>query len=64
MHGESGVRDWLDMMADDFFYDVSAEHKAAIYQAVEDQLRPEHYRQGQSIADYRRLRVCAVKQAD
>ncbi|NQX49695.1 methyltransferase domain-containing protein [Paenibacillus tritici] len=64
LHGESGVRDWLDMMADDFFYDVSAEHKAAIYQAVEDQLRPEHYRQGQWIADYRRLRVCAVKQAN
>ncbi|MEK3833322.1 methyltransferase domain-containing protein [Paenibacillus sp. FSL P2-0136] len=64
LQGESGIRDWLDMMADDFFYDVSAEDKTAIYREVEDQLRPEHYRQGQWIADYRRLRVCAVKMAD
>jgi len=64
LHGESGVRDWLDMMADDFFYDVSTEDKAAIYQMVEQRLRPEHYRQGQWIADYRRLRICAIKQAD
>lgn len=64
LHGESGVRDWLDMMADDFLHDVNAEDKASIYRMVEQRLRPEYYRQGQWIADYRRLRICAVKQAD
>ncbi|WP_020617248.1 class I SAM-dependent methyltransferase [Paenibacillus daejeonensis] len=64
LKGESGVRDWLDVLADDFFHDVSAPDKASIYQMVEDHLRPAIYVDGQWVADYRRLRICAVKVAE
>ncbi|MFS0725322.1 class I SAM-dependent methyltransferase [Paenibacillus sp. 1P07SE] len=61
LQGESGLRDWLDVLADDFFLDVAPDDKASIYRTVETTLKPQIYQRGQWIADYRRLRICAVK---
>ncbi|MEL7332183.1 MAG: methyltransferase domain-containing protein [Cyanobacteria bacterium J06560_2] len=58
--GEVGLAGWLEMFGKRFFADLSQEAWAAMVQAVEtkaDQL----YQEGRWVADYRRLRVMAVK---
>lgn len=56
---EAGLRDWLMVFTDHFMKQVSADRRAAIIQAVEDELRPELFHDGIWHADYRRLRIAA-----
>ncbi|WP_010492615.1 methyltransferase domain-containing protein [Paenibacillus elgii] len=61
LKGESGVRNWLDKFADYFFPDVTPADKASIYRAIEEKVRPHINREGQWMADTRRLRIVAIK---
>ncbi|MBI5670952.1 MAG: methyltransferase domain-containing protein [Chloroflexi bacterium] len=64
LEGETGLRDWLTMFAGAFFRLIPAEQTEQIIQDIETRLRPALYRDGEWVADYRRLRIMAVKQAD
>ena len=59
---EAGVRIWLDSFSDYFFYDVTAVDKASIYNAIEAQVKPLLYRDGQWMIDTSRLRIVAIKE--
>ena len=59
--GEQGLRNWLEVFADNALDRAPEEARAAIVREVEDRLRAKLYRDGVWYADYRRLRVVAVK---
>lgn len=59
--GQAGLRTWLALFAGRFFEDVPAERQAEIVRLLEERLRPQLFRDGAWYADYRRLRVVAVK---
>jgi len=61
LNGEEGMKDWFRMFGDRFFEGISDQEKEEILTEVEDQLKPTHYQMGQWIADYKRLRMVAVK---
>ena len=58
--GEAGLAGWLEMFGQRFFADLSAEEWAEIVRAVEA-AAPQLYQEKEWIADYRRLRIVAVK---
>ena len=59
--GAKGLSRWLEMFAFDFLQDLPGGKRREAVQRVEKALRPRLYRDGQWVADYRRLRVKAVK---
>lgn len=59
--GECGLRTWLDMFAADALETLSAESREEVIRDVVDNLRPVLFRDGTWVADYRRLRVVAVR---
>lgn len=59
--GEVGVRLWLEMFAATFFQGVPGEAYMPIIEQVESRLRPTLFRDGAWYADYRRLRVVAIR---
>jgi trans-aconitate methyltransferase len=59
--GQEGLRNWLEVFADNALDRAPADRRAEIISDVENQLRTELYREGVWFADYRRLRVVAVK---
>ncbi|WP_151735368.1 class I SAM-dependent methyltransferase [Paenibacillus tengchongensis] len=59
--GDSAIRNWLDSFSGYFFHDVTPGDKAAIYDTIEAQLKPQLYRDGSWLLDARRLRIAAVK---
>jgi SAM-dependent methyltransferase len=61
--GEAGLTEWLETFSVWQFAHVPAGAKAAIYQDIEDALRPLLYHDGTWVADYRRLRFVAVKES-
>jgi trans-aconitate methyltransferase len=60
LDGEDGLRNWLSMFGESFFESVPDREREDIVTAVEDRLRPEMYREGTWVADYRRLRFVAT----
>lgn len=61
LKGDTGVRDWLDKFDNYFFPDVTPADKASIYSAIEEKVKPHYDRGGQWTADFRRLRIVAIK---
>jgi len=59
--GNTGMASWIQMFATSFLSRLSAEQQTKVIQAVEDRLRPMLYQNGTWIADYRRIRVIAIK---
>ncbi|MFZ5652765.1 MAG: hypothetical protein ACOY4I_18180 [Bacillota bacterium] len=59
--GENGMKHWLDMFAGSFIAGFSQSEKDLLYKKIEDRLKPALYKDGNWIADYRRIRVMAVK---
>jgi len=59
--GESGLRNWITMFASDYYAHFPPESRESFLRRIEDLLRPELFRDGQWWADYRRLRLVAVK---
>jgi trans-aconitate methyltransferase len=60
---ETGLIDWIEQFGDQFFAGVHAADKAEILAAVDAELRPVLWRNGQWLADYKRLRIVAEKPA-
>jgi trans-aconitate methyltransferase len=59
--GEQGIREWIAMFGADFAAHVPPDQHDAFVQSVERRLRPSLYRDGTWYADYRRLRIVAIK---
>jgi trans-aconitate 2-methyltransferase len=59
--GEAGMRNWITMFCSNFLEKLTAEERERLFQRVEELLRPELFRDGQWLADYRRLRFVAHK---
>jgi trans-aconitate methyltransferase len=63
-HPERGLREWIEMFAGSYFQGVPNARRELLIGDIERRLRPELYRDGAWWADYRRLRIEAVKLAD
>jgi trans-aconitate 2-methyltransferase len=59
--GEAGMRNWITMFGSDYFAKLSAETRESFLRRVEELLHPELFRDGQWMADYRRLRLVAAR---
>ncbi len=57
----AGLANWIDMFAGTFFVGLSAEQKSQVIRQVEQQLKPTRYQDETWIADYRRIRILAIK---
>lgn len=63
LEGEHGLENWLEMFGEKLLAAIPADRLRKVRENVADKLRPEMYRNGAWIVDYRRLRVVAVKPA-
>ncbi|BCX02750.1 MAG: methyltransferase type 11 [Candidatus Roseilinea sp.] len=61
LEGEDGLRHWLTMFGGEMLRGLAAEEIAHVTAQAERTLRTTHYRDGQWFADYRRIRIVAVK---
>jgi trans-aconitate methyltransferase len=61
LDGDSGLRHWFAMFGAPLLRAVPLTQRPQVIAAVEDRLRGGMYRDGQWYADYRRLRVVAIK---
>ncbi|MEH1910832.1 class I SAM-dependent methyltransferase [Nostoc sp.] len=59
--GEAGMANWIQMFASSFLAELSGEQHTQVIHAVEEQLKPTLYQQGTWTADYRRIRIVAIK---
>lgn len=59
--GEKGLLHWLDGFANDFFPEFSKEEKIVIYEKIKDKIQPDLYKDGIWEADYKRIRIIAMK---
>lgn len=62
-HPERGMREWLEMFAGSYFAEVPKEARGEMETGIEERLRGSLWVDGQWHADYRRLRVVAVKRS-
>jgi trans-aconitate methyltransferase len=62
--GEQGIRNWLDAFAGSFFQGMSGEVIASMYSRIAERLRPVLFRDGVWVADYKRIRILAVKEGE
>lgn len=60
--GEKGLQNWLEMFANSFLQAIPINKHVSVIENIENQLRPELYRDGTWFADYKRLRVVAKKE--
>ncbi|WP_254534529.1 methyltransferase domain-containing protein [Halomarina litorea] len=61
LSGEAGLREWVEMFGGSLLAPVPESDRESVLDGVEDRLRDDHYRDGEWVADYRRLRVVAVR---
>ncbi|MEH2001671.1 MAG: methyltransferase domain-containing protein [Nostoc sp.] len=59
--GEAGMANWIGMFASTFLAGLSSEQQIQVIRVIEEYLKPTLYRQGTWIADYRRIRIVAIK---
>ncbi len=61
LQGEHAIRDWFCMFTPDILYSLSAELQEQVFGQTEIRIRDTLFHHGQWQADYRRLRMVAVK---
>ncbi|MBW4576901.1 MAG: methyltransferase domain-containing protein [Aphanothece sp. CMT-3BRIN-NPC111] len=59
--GDAGMANWISMFGSRFLSALSADEQTRVIQAIEHRLKPTLYRDGTWIADYRRIRLVAIK---
>lgn len=59
--GEAGMANWIQMFASSFLAGLSDEQQIQVTRVVEEHLKPTLYQQGIWTADYRRIRIVAIK---
>lgn len=60
-HPERGLREWIEMFAGAWLEQVPERERNSFFSSLESRLRPQLWCDGAWFADYRRLRVVAVK---
>ncbi|HEY9812991.1 MAG TPA: SAM-dependent methyltransferase, partial [Candidatus Sericytochromatia bacterium] len=58
---EAGLANWIRMFASTILAKYSVDEQNSLIATLEQRLKPTLYRDGTWIADYRRLRVVAIK---
>lgn len=58
---ENGIKDWIRMFRSPLLKDIPEEVVNVILDEVQESLRPTHFRNGKWFADYKRLRMIAIK---
>lgn len=58
-----GIKDWLGMFGGSFFQGIPGAEKNEMLEEIQEMLRPTQFRNGRWWADYKRLRIAAVKQS-
>ena len=58
---KNGIKDWIEMFAKNFLINVSPSDKEKILNHIQEDLRPKLFSNGKWFADYKRLRIVAVK---
>jgi trans-aconitate methyltransferase len=58
---EAGMANWIKMFASAFLTGLSSEQQIQVIRVVEEYLKPTLYQQGTWTADYRRIRIVAIK---
>ncbi|MCE9608544.1 MAG: methyltransferase domain-containing protein [Planctomycetia bacterium] len=61
LEGAAGLRNWVTMFVREGVAAIPGERREAFFSALEDELRNELWSEGAWYADYRRLRVVAVR---
>ncbi|MBN3896864.1 MAG: methyltransferase domain-containing protein [Nostoc sp. NOS(2021)] len=59
--GEAGIANWIQMFASSFLTGLSSEQQIQVIRVVEEYLKPILYQQATWTADYRRIRIVAIK---
>ncbi|MEH1936887.1 MAG: methyltransferase domain-containing protein [Nostoc sp.] len=59
--GEAGIANWIQMFASSFLTGLSSEQQIQVIRVVEEYLKPTLYQQATWTADYRRIRIVAIK---
>lgn len=59
--GKNGLRNWIEMFASCFFQNIPAEQQEKILKRIEKKLQSKLCQNGSWIADYKRIRIKAVK---
>jgi trans-aconitate methyltransferase len=59
--GEAGMANWIQMFASSFLTGLSPEQQIQVIRVAEEYLKPTLYQPGTWIADYRRIRIVAIK---
>ncbi|MBS4195959.1 class I SAM-dependent methyltransferase [Lederbergia citri] len=62
LDGDQGLRNWIEMFANDMFEGIPRDKKDLIITIVENNLRDILYHNGTWIADYKRIRVMGIKE--
>ena len=61
--GERGLRNWLEMFAASFTEALPDSKRGRLKEEIEERLRPNLFRDGHWVMDYRRLRIVAKRSA-
>jgi trans-aconitate methyltransferase len=61
LKGDRGMKDWFKMFGINFVHDIPETEIEDILDEVDAKLRPTHYRDGIWNADYKRIRIIAIK---
>ncbi|CAI8182904.1 MAG: putative methyltransferase [Formosa sp. Hel1_33_131] len=59
---KSGIKDWISMFAESFFRNVNPVHIEEIKNEVQEKLKEECLINGKWFADYKRIRIVAIKE--
>lgn len=62
--GEAGLHDWIETFAASLLQHVPPDRRPAVIQEVEEALRPTLFQSGVWQADYKRLRLKAIKEGE
>jgi len=62
LKSNQGIKNWFTMFGDNLFVGVSDSEKEDILNEVQDKLKSTHFKDGIWHADYKRIRVVAIKE--
>jgi trans-aconitate methyltransferase len=58
---QHGIKDWLEMFAGAFFKDIPEQSKEEVKDDVQRKIKPSCFLNGKWVADYKRIRILALK---
>lgn len=60
--GDQGLQNWIKMFANSFLQGIPPVKHSTVIQNIENQLRPEIYRDGTWVVDHKKIRILAKKE--